>query len=90
MPPQHYLLNVLATLLPSSTRSPDQTKRIEEISRSRFGSLTFDPTRVGVDEHGRTILAYPGDESRGGMKGQRHRSSIVLGKAGVRRFHNFC
>lgn len=41
----------------------------------------------GEEMKGRAVLAYEGDERRGGSKGRMHRSLVLWGKNGVRRLY---
>lgn len=40
--------------------------------------------QYGEEMKGRAVLAYEGDERRGGSKGRMHRSLVLWGKNGVR------
>lgn len=84
MPPQYYILSTLASILQGRYNRPEQRDRIKTLSRGLFGCMVINPRRLHTeDEEGRTILAYEGDETRGGSKGRLHRSLIKVGKAGV-------
>lgn len=84
MPPQFYILSTLADILKGSETTAEQKEQLEILSAGAFGRLTINPRGIGKTEDGRTILAYEGDESRGGVKGRLHRALVRFEKA-VRR-----
>ncbi|KAG6814564.1 hypothetical protein H0H92_000092 [Tricholoma furcatifolium] len=84
MPPQAYLLQTLAEILQGNTNTSEQRERVEILSQGTFGRMILNPLRLGSpDEEGRSILTYEGDETRGGLKGRRHRVVIKAGKGGI-------
>jgi len=86
MPPQFYLLSTLADILKGSVNTAEQRAKVKQLSDGPFGQLVINPINVGVTEDKRAILAYEGDETRGGVKGRLHRSLVRFGKTVCRRF----
>ncbi|KAF9482816.1 hypothetical protein BDN70DRAFT_874629 [Pholiota conissans] len=78
MPPQYYILSTLADILHGSMNTPDQRLKVETLSHGLFGKMVINPRRKGVDENGRAILTYEGDETRGGSKGRLHRALVTM------------
>lgn len=78
MPPQHYLLTVLADLLAGPQTTPQQRGRMERLSAGAFGRMVFCPQVEKRDANGRTPLVYEGDEARGGPRGHLHRSVVLI------------
>ena len=80
MPPQHYILSVLADLLLVwRERTSWQRARVERLSAGAFGRMVVCP-RAGKKDvaSGRIPLVYEGDEGRGGPKGRLHRSLVLF------------
>jgi hypothetical protein len=74
MPPQYYILATLSEILQGRKNTPEQRNKIEILSRGLFGGMVINPKMLPeLDEEGRTILTYEGDETRGGSKGRFHR-----------------
>jgi len=82
MPPQCYILSTLAEIMKGRERTQQQRAQVQSLSNGTFGEMVFDPVSKGRDESGRTILAYQGDEIRGGSKGRLHRALVRVDKAG--------
>jgi len=84
MPPQYYLLNVLAKVFGSHSDFKRNGELLRKISCGPFGERVFSPQILqGVQlDNGRQILTYEGDETRGGPKGARHRSNVKFVKGG--------
>jgi 8-oxo-dGTP pyrophosphatase MutT (NUDIX family) len=83
MPPQFYLLSLLDRILSGLELTASQTAVLRNLSQS-FGRRIFSPQFIGKpDESGRGVLAYEGDEERGGKPGARHRSTVKIEKGGV-------
>ena len=80
MPPQFYILSTLADVLKGSKTTAEQIEQVERLSQGAFGRLTINPRGVGKSSDGRTILAYEGDEARGGVKGRMHRALVQFEK----------
>lgn len=101
-PPQVYLLTTLEELLTSMHQEGHQGggSNRTAVLRSRvggggggFGSRLFNPRPIGFTEEGgkgqRSILAYEGDELRGGKAGDRHRCLILYqGRVSWQAFHS--
>lgn len=90
MPPQVYLIKTLGDILRAYSESEKKATKTEMLSEKvegRFGVMVFRPQGFGFTEEGgvgkRQILAYDGDELRGGEKGDRHRSLVKSAKGGV-------
>ena len=81
MPPQFYILSTLADILKGSKTTAEQIEQVRRLSQGAFGRLTINPRGVGKSSDGRTILAYEGDEARGGVKGRMHRALVQFEKA---------
>ena len=81
MPPQYYILSTLADILQGPHNTSDQRRKVQTLSRGLFGRMVINPVRVGEDHSGRAILAYEGDELRGGTKGRLHRTLAKLNGA---------
>jgi len=81
MPPQYYILSTLADILQGSHNTFDQRQKVQTLSRGLFGGMVINPRRVGEDQAGRAILAYEGDEMRGGAKGRLHRTLVKFNGA---------
>jgi len=86
-PPQFYLLTTLGDLLGSMHMQHGGGSSRTAVLRSRvggggFGGRVFNPRPIGFTEEGgkgrRSILAYEGDEMRGGKAGDRHRCLILF------------
>jgi hypothetical protein len=73
MPPQYYLLSTLADVL----AKPDSRARLRSLAHGGFGRMVITPKWMSTDAHGRVLLAYEGDEARGGPPGRRHRALIT-------------
>ena len=100
-PPQFYLLTTLGDLLTSMHQEGHQGggSNRTAVLRSRvgggggFGSRVFNPRPIGFTEEGgkgqRSILAYEGDELRGGKVGDRHRCLVLYqGRVSWQGFHS--
>lgn len=83
MPPQYYILSTLADILQGPTNTLTQRERVQTLSTGLFGRMVITPQRSGDDRMGRTILAYEGDETRGGSKGRLHRALVKMTSSGV-------
>ncbi|RXW22313.1 hypothetical protein EST38_g3536 [Candolleomyces aberdarensis] len=83
MPPQFYILSTLAEILKGSVNTAEQREQVEALSGGAFGKLVINPLAIGKDDTGRQILAYEGDEGRGGPKGRLHRAMVQFGKGTV-------
>jgi hypothetical protein len=81
MPPQFYILSTLADILNGSKTTTEQIEQVKKLSQGGFGRLTINPRGIGKSSDGRTILAYEGDEARGGVKGRMHRALVQFEKA---------
>ncbi|KAF6764022.1 hypothetical protein DFP72DRAFT_874045 [Ephemerocybe angulata] len=68
MPPQYYILSTLADILKGTTNTAEQRDQVKKLSQGAFGKLVINPLGVGRTDDGRTILAYEGDETRGGFE----------------------
>lgn len=86
MPPQFYILSTLAEILKGSVNTAEQREQVEALSGGAFGKLVINPLGIGKDDTGRQILAYEGDEGRGGPKGRLHRAFVQFGGKGVNSF----
>lgn len=85
MPPQYYLLDTLASLLPGDINTADQRETIRKLALGSFGQRVFNPRlqkSTGSLEH--MVLTYEGDESRDGPPGARHRSIVERGQGEMR------
>lgn len=82
LPPQFYLLTTLVDVLQGVSNTEKQRMRVEHISRSNFGRMTFNPRPLkteGEDRvQGQLILTYEGDETRGGSPGRLHRANLRM------------
>ncbi|KAJ6618867.1 hypothetical protein B0H10DRAFT_2028315 [Mycena sp. CBHHK59/15] len=84
MPPQFYLLTTLAGILRGGATTAAERARVEQLARGAFGRMVLNPRRLGPpDAHGRVVLTYEGDETRGGSPGRLHRALVKAGKGGV-------
>jgi len=84
MAPQYYILSTLSDILVGHENTLLQRKKIETLSRGAFGHLVINPVMLpGRDAEGHVILAYEGDEARGGPKGRLHRLLITPRKSEV-------
>ncbi|KZT09784.1 uncharacterized protein LAESUDRAFT_520859 [Laetiporus sulphureus 93-53] len=84
MPPQVYLLDILADILRSDRNTDSQRDRVRALSTGTFGRIVFQPHMLSErDADGNTIMTYEGDETRGGPKGRLHRSLVKWGKGGI-------
>ncbi|EIN07101.1 hypothetical protein PUNSTDRAFT_135790 [Punctularia strigosozonata HHB-11173 SS5] len=85
MPPQFYILSVLADIFAAQNRSREQQHAsIRQLSAGPFGRAVFNPLALPKrDNQAPTIMTYESDEERGGPKGRRHRSVIKFGPSGV-------
>lgn len=81
MPPQYYILSTLADILQGPHNTSDQRRKVQTLSQGLFGRMVINPVRVGEDHSGRAILAYEGDELRGGTKGRLHRTLVKFNGA---------
>ena len=86
MPPQFYILSTLAEILKGSVNTAEQREQVAALSGGAFGRLVINPLAIGKDDTGRQILAYEGDEGRGGPKGRLHRAFVQFGGKGVNSF----
>ena len=82
MPPQYYLLSILAEILSGGQNSEAQRTRIRQFSEGPFGRMVILPRQSKLED-GRVVLAYEGDELMDGLVGARHRSIIKPGPGGV-------
>lgn len=80
MPPQYYILSTLADILKGTTNTAEQRDQVKKLSQGAFGKLVINPLGVGRTDDGRTILAYEGDETRGGVRGRLHRGLVKFEK----------
>lgn len=80
MPPQFYILSTLADILKGEKNTAEQREQVKKLSHGAFGQQHIRPVGAGKDEVGRSILAYEGDELRGGAKGRRHRALVLFNK----------
>lgn len=77
MPPQYYILSTLCDILEGNENTILQRGKIEMLSQGAFGRMVINPVMLSErDAQGRQILAYEGDEARGGPKGRIHRALI--------------
>ncbi|THH19471.1 hypothetical protein EW146_g1705 [Bondarzewia mesenterica] len=85
MPPQYYLISTLAGILHGRCTTPEQRARVHELATGAFGRMVINPRAhsAGLDQDGRTVLTYEGDETRGGSKGRLHRSLVRFGRKGI-------
>ena len=84
MPPQYYILSTLCDILEGNENTILQRGKIEMLSRGAFGHMVINPVMLPErDALGRQILAYEGDEARGGPKGRIHRALGIPGRSGV-------
>jgi hypothetical protein len=84
MPPQYYILSTLYDILKGNKNTLLQRERLETLSRGAFGRMVINPVALPErDAEGRVILAFEGDEARGGPKGRLHRVLFIPGKSGV-------
>ncbi|KAF8201778.1 NUDIX hydrolase domain-like protein [Pholiota molesta] len=81
MPPQYYILSTLADILHGAVNTSDQRQKVETLSHGTFGMMVINPRKIGEDQSGRSILAYEGDETRGGSKGRLHRTLVKMNGA---------
>jgi hypothetical protein len=73
-PPQFYLISTLRDILNSRQNTKLQRDQVSSLSRGAFGSVVITPRLLPEpDEQGYNILAFDGDETRGGSKGRLHR-----------------
>ncbi|KIM72214.1 hypothetical protein PILCRDRAFT_829916 [Piloderma croceum F 1598] len=85
MPPQYYILSTLCDILEGNENTILQRGKIEMLSRGAFGRMVINPVMLPErDAQGRQILAYEGDEARGGPKGRIHRALGIPGKSGFK------
>ncbi|XP_006458010.1 hypothetical protein AGABI2DRAFT_64679 [Agaricus bisporus var. bisporus H97] len=88
LPPQFYLLTTLVDVLQGVSNTEKQRMRVEHISRSNFGRMTFNPRPLkteGEDRvQGQLILTYEGDETRGGSPGRLHRANLRMANGLIR------
>ena len=82
MPPQYYLVDVLAEALVGNRNTEVQRERVKLLSEGAFGRMVVRPRQVRGGE-GKVVLAFEGDEAVGGEVGAKHRSVIVPGPGGV-------
>lgn len=81
MPPQYYILYTLSRILTTPSTTLDQQNRVRQLSKGPFGAMVISPMRHGkVDDQGRVVLLYEGDELRGGPKGRLHRVLVTITK----------
>jgi hypothetical protein len=84
MPPQYYILSTLCDILDGDENTLYQRTKIETLSQGAFGHMVINPISIPArGAEGRMILAYEGDETRGGPKGRLHRALVTPGKSGV-------
>ncbi|KAH9945836.1 uncharacterized protein BXZ73DRAFT_95357 [Epithele typhae] len=77
--PQFYLLRTLAGLLAGPASRAPQREQVRALARGAFGRMVVNPRPVpdaDADRDGWSVLAYEGDEARGGPRGRRHRCRI--------------
>ena len=85
-PPQFYLLRTLADILNSERNTAEQRERVRVLSGGAFGRMVINPLAQrdpDAAREGFMVLAYEGDETRGGSPGRRHRCRIRFGQGGV-------
>lgn len=83
MPPQVYIITTLAGILKGAENTAEQRAQVQTLASGMFGKMCINPIGKGKDETtGRTILAFEGDETRGGSKGRLHRALVKMDKAG--------
>ena len=82
MPPQYYLISVLAGILSGDRSSEAQRTRVRELSGGAFGRMVILPRQSKLGD-GRLLFAYEGDELVDGPLGARHRSIVKPGPGGV-------
>jgi len=82
MPPQYYLISILAEILSGGRNSQGQRARVRLLSEGAFGRMVILPRQSKLGD-GRLLLAYEGDELVDGPLGARHRSVIKPGQGGV-------
>ncbi|KAF9779884.1 hypothetical protein BJ322DRAFT_1086998 [Thelephora terrestris] len=86
MPPQHYLVHVLAEVLGGEGTGEEeeaQRERVRRLAAGAFGRMVVMPRQMKGGGDGSVVLAFEGDEVVGGRVGARHRSVIVPGPGGV-------
>ncbi|KAI0748573.1 NUDIX domain-containing protein [Daedaleopsis nitida] len=85
-PPQFYLLRTLADVLTGAQNTAQQRARVRTLSAGAFGRMVVNPRPARDPEAeaaGFRVLAYEGDETRGGSPGRRHRCRVKFGAGGV-------